>query len=169
MNLLPWHRFEIESPADINAVLGQLRDETEAASFVPAAVTKRSLRMSFRGSISDASFRISVRSLIVFSPMPEMHGTLTASENGTIIRVEMVPATWLLTIVAGVFVLLSVIIFDTGSQVFAMAAALIPFGWFLTTAGFLLDGGDSRKKLEAVLAAASGIQPGESAKCAADS
>jgi hypothetical protein len=169
MNLLPWHRFEIETPTDSNAVLGRLRDETVVAAFLPTTVTTRTLRMSFRGSISETGFRISVRSLFAFSPMPEMHGVVTSTETGTTIRVEMVPATWLLVIVAGMFALLSVIIFDTGFQVFGMAAAMFPFGWFLTTAGFLLDGGDSRRRLEAVLAARSETPTRASGESAVDS
>ena len=106
---------------------------------------------AFRGTIGEDRFRICVRGPIAFSPMPEIHGVLTATETGTLIRIEMVPATWLLMVLAGVCALLSVIIFDTGRQVFAMAAAMLPFGWFLTTAGFLLDSGDSKRKLEAVL------------------
>ncbi|MBC8289891.1 MAG: hypothetical protein H8E37_06205 [Planctomycetes bacterium] len=151
MKLLPWHCFEIETALDINAVREQLRDETEVASFLPTRSTRLDPLAMFRGRLGESRFRISLRGPFSFSPMPEMHGLLTETENGTRIRVEMVPATWLLWIVAGAFAILSVTIFDTGLQVYAMVAAMFPFGWFLTTAGFLLDGGDSQRKLESIL------------------
>ena len=151
MRLLPWHCFEIESALDINAVREQLRDETETASFLPGKSARPDALAVFRGRIWQSGFRLTIRGPISFSPMPEMHGVLTETEQGTLIEVEMVPATWLVWIVAAVFAILSITIFDTGPQVYALVAAMIPFGLFLTAAGFLLDGGDSQCKLESLL------------------
>lgn len=151
MNLLPWHRFELQTALDINAVLERLRGETETPAFLPGRRMHQAPLTLFRGTIGHRQFRIRIRGPFSFSPMPDMCGKLEETEGGTNIRVEMVPATWLMWILAGVSAVLSVILFDRGPQVYALVAAMIPFGWFLTTAGFLLDGGESQRKFETLL------------------
>ena len=53
---------------------------------------------------------------------------------------------------AVVFSMLSVIMFDTGIQVFAIAAVMVLAAWFLSLFGFWLDAGTSRRQLKGIVA-----------------
>ena len=150
MRIIPWDSFEIDTPLTAESLCAKLRENTASVTFLPVPTRDRSV--AFRGQVHRDGFQIARRSWIPLLRMPEMHGRFLAHDSGTRICVQMIPDTLLMAIQAVVFSMLSVIMFDTGIQVFATAAVMARAAWFLSMFGFWLDAGASRLQLKGVVA-----------------
>lgn len=150
MRIIPWDSFEIDTPLTTESLCAKLREHTESVTFLPGQLRDQS--MAFRGRVHRDRFHIARRSWIPLLRMPEMHGRFLAHDGGTRVCVQMIPDTVLMVIQAFVFSMLSVIMFDTGVQVFATAAVMVLAAWFLSVFGFWLDAGASRRHLTGVVA-----------------
>jgi len=150
MRIIPWDSFKIDSSLNAELLCTRLRENTESITFVPSRIGNGSA--PFRGQVHRDGFRLTARSSIPLLRMPEMHGHFLENDNGTAVYVQMIPGTLLMVIQAIVFSILSVIMFDTGMQVFTTAAAMVLAAWFSSIFGFWLDAGASRRELQSLVA-----------------
>ncbi len=89
----------------------------------------------------------SVRSFV-----PELHGSLQPHAGGTRIVVAMIPGRATLTILAMLFALLIVLVFerDFARVLFVLVGYSIA-AWIIALLGFWLDGGQARRRLLEIL------------------
>jgi len=151
MKWLPFDVFEFESQGQPEEIAASLRCHVEGQRLVQVSHG----RVPFTGIVDASGFRIRMSTGVRDSLAPTMHGRFRAIEDGTTVRVEMIPATSVLLVFVILMGCVVQLTFRSGPQVPLLSLAAVASAWLLSMTCFWLDGGRSKQLLVTLLAKSS--------------
>ena len=144
MRILPYDQFTVSTELSPDEVVQRLKNYVQQSTFLPS---RRDLSKPFIGTVSENEFDLSSTPAVLFTPKLEAYGVVEVQDHSTQVHIQLSPSSTLLTVLQGVFCMLSVLLFEDSVQVIVLVVMLVFVAWFLLQLPFWLDGDRLRKKL----------------------